>query len=47
MQVSRCIWFGNDGVVILDSDRSGKTHYLQLGVIIIIIILKIYSAQIP
>ena len=32
MQVSRCIWFGNDGVVILDSDRSGKTHYSQLGV---------------
>ena len=32
MQVSRCIWFGNDGVVILDCDRAGKTQYSQLGV---------------
>ena len=31
-KVSRCIWFGNDGVVILDCDRPGKTQYSQLGV---------------
>ena len=31
-QVSQCIWFGNDGVGILDCDRPGKTQYSQLGV---------------
>ena len=31
-QVSQCIWFGNDGVVILYCDRPGKTQYSQLGV---------------
>ena len=31
-QVSQCIWFGNDGVLILDCDRPGKTQYSQLGV---------------
>ena len=31
-QVSQCIWFGNDGVGILDCDRPGKIQYSQLGV---------------